>query len=174
MIKKVIFISGLGGTGKSSVVHYFLENPIKGFTFFDFDKGKYKAPPYDKPHLHGEWRVKQNRWWLSVANKEYEKNKDIPVVVGLSRYPRQLLSFPEAKEFNQENIHFGLLTCNDDARKERLHGRGDPHHWQGKKDWYDEFFHEMELVNAHVIDTSKLTIEEVAQDIKEWLATIAK
>jgi hypothetical protein len=79
--KKVIFISGIGGTGKTAIVNYFMENPINGFTFYDFDRGKYKIPSYDSVHL--PWRTKMNNWWLKVAHNEYEKKGNIVVISGL-------------------------------------------------------------------------------------------
>lgn len=103
MTKKVIFISGLGGTGKSTIFHYFLEHPIPHFSFFDFDHGKFRVPPYSENHL--AWRTKQNKWWLKVANKEYDVKGNIPVIVGQCLYPSQIIKLPEAKPFGREHIH---------------------------------------------------------------------
>lgn len=167
MKKKIVFISGLGGTGKSTIVDYFLQHPIDNFTFFDFDKGKYKAPLYDENHL--EWRKKQTEWWLDVASESITTKNNIAVIVGLSLYPSQILQLPNSAVFGKENIYFGHLTCNASIRKDRLHDRGDSHHWQGHKQWYDEFFEEMNRINAFEIDTSHSIIEETAKTIQNWL-----
>jgi deoxyadenosine/deoxycytidine kinase len=172
MIKKVIFISGLGGTGKSTMVYHFLENPIYSFTFFDFDKGKLKAPPYNESHL--EWRKQQTKWWLRVANKEFDIKNNITVIIGLCLYPRQIIELPEAKFFGKDNIHFAHLISEHSDRKDRLYNRGDSHHCQGHKPWYDEFFEEMSAVKSFEINTSSLNINDTAKTIQDWLVTIKK
>lgn len=173
--KSVIFITGLGGTGKSTIWHHFLENPIPGFSFYDFDKGKYKAPPYDKHKTeHHPWRIKQTNWWLKVAHKEYDVRHNILVIMGLSLYPNGLLELPNAKYFKSENIHFGLLTCEPEERKKRLHKRGDSHHWKGHQPWYDEFFEEMKKEGAIEINTTCESIQKTAESIKKWLVGITK
>ncbi|OGZ60733.1 MAG: hypothetical protein A2919_01085 [Candidatus Spechtbacteria bacterium RIFCSPLOWO2_01_FULL_43_12] len=167
MQKKVAFISGLGGTGKTAVYYYFLENPVKTITFYDFDKGKYKSPPHNEDHL--KWRANQNNWWLEVANKEYEVKGNITVVLGLCLYPRQIPQLPNAKYFEQNSFLFGHLTCDHEVRKERLFGRGNPDHWEGVKPWYEEFFQEMKGENVFEIDTTNSSVEEVALKIKDWI-----
>ena len=109
------------------MVYHFLDNPIKGYTFFDFDKGKFKAPPYNESHF--EWRKKQTKWWLEVANKEFEVKNNIVVIIGLCIYPKQITELSESKTFGKGNIHFAHLICNSEVRKNRLFDRGDSNHW---------------------------------------------
>jgi len=168
--KKIVFIAGIGGTGKTAIVYHFMENPIKGFTFYDFDRGKYKIPPYDSFHL--PWRTKMNNWWLEVAHNEYEIKGNIAVISGICLYPRQIIELPNAKYFKKEDIIFGHLTCEHEVRKKRLFDRGSPHHWKGHIPWYDEFFKEMKDGNAYEIDTTNVSIKEVAEDVKDWLLKI--
>lgn len=167
MQKKVVFISGLGGTGKTAVYYYFLENPVKGFAFFDFDKGKFKTPPHNEDHL--KWRTDQNNWWLEVAHKEYEVKGNITVVLGLCLYPRQIPKLPNAKYFEKDSFLSGHLICDHEVRKERLYGRGNSDHWEGIKPWYEEYFKEMKSTNVYEIDTTKLNIQGVAGKIESWL-----
>lgn len=171
MIKKVAFISGLGGTGKTAVYFNFLENPIKGFTFFDFDKGKLKSPPHNEDHL--KWRTDQNNWWLEVAHKEYETKGNVSIILGLCLYPRQIPNLPNAQYFEKENFLFGHLICDHEVRKERLFGRGNPDHREGVKPWYEEFFKEMKREDVHEIDTTSSSVEEVALRIKNWITKIS-
>lgn len=166
MKKQIVFISGLGGTGKSSLVWYFMENPVRGFSFYDFDKGKYKIPPYGENHL--EWRTNMTKWWLEVGDKEYEVKGNVIVVIGLSLYPQSIFKLYEANSFD-ENICFGHLLCDPDVRKLRLEARGDAHHWGGHKDWYDEFFASMKDVGAREFDTTNDSVEQTAAKVIKWL-----
>jgi len=166
MQKEILFISGLGGTGKSSLVWHFWEHPVPGFRFFDFDFGKYKIPPYGEDHL--EWRTKMTKWWLAVGEAECSVQGNVPVIVGQSLFPRQILALDEAAPF-AGHVGFGHLLCAPEERKVRLEARGDGHHWGGHKDWYDAFFAEMAAVGAREFDTTHRTIKEVAGEVVGWL-----
>lgn len=103
---------------------------MKGFSFYDFDKGKYTTPPYGGNDL--EWRINMTKWWLKVADKESDVQGVVPVIMGLSLYPEKILHLPEAAAF-EKNIQFAHLFCSPDERKKRLEKRGDAHHWGGTK-----------------------------------------
>lgn len=167
MTKKVIFISGLGGTGKSTIFHYFLEHPLSHFSFFDFDHGKFRIPPYSENHL--AWRTKQNKWWLKVANKEFAVKNNISVIVGQCLYPNQIIKLPEAKPFGKEHVHFVHLLTTPNVRKKRLIDRGDQHHFQLHKPWYNDFYKEMTAAHAFEIETSRESVKETAKRIQGWL-----
>lgn len=165
-----VFISGLSGTGKSTLVNYFSENPIEGWGFYDFDKGKYEIPEDESEHL--AWRTKQTNYWLEVALQNALEKNIKTAVMGLSLYPETTFELPNANKFDQNDIRFALIHTDDEKRKQRLEQRGTPQHWQGKKDWYDEFYQAMREHGEKEFDTTNQSPEETAQEIKTWLEEI--
>lgn len=108
-----------------------------------------------------------NRWWMKVAEKECEVKGNVPVILGLCLYPRQIPELEESKEFLKENIFVAHLVADHEDRKKRLMDRGDAHHWKGVIPWYYEFFQEMEGIFE--INTSLQSIEESAKVVRRWL-----
>lgn len=161
MKPKLAFLTGLSGTGKSTLVRFFRGNPISGWGVFDFDEAGEPVPKNRSEH-HA-WRMRQTQWWLSQ-----DFNKDT-VIIGLSLYPSALLMLPEAKD---RSIHFGLLNVSHEVRKERIHERGTPDAWQGVQDWYSEFFEELKRIQAKEFDTEINSAEQTAQEVRAWLQSL--
>lgn len=160
--RKIFFITGLWGTGKSSVVRYFNENPLAGFQFFDFDKGFFLPPKNRQKHL--KWRYSQTEYWLQQGMMLSERGT-ITVVCGMCLYPSQVNSLPTATYFGRDGIEFGCLTAENGIRKDRLVQRGDADMFVEHKEWYTDFYAELRSVDAFMIDTSKLSVQEVAASI---------
>ncbi len=161
----IVFISGLSGTGKSTIVDYFRNHPVDGWLFYDYDNGKFPVPDDEKDHL--EWRKSQSEYWLQVALKNQENNTKT-CVLGMALYPSNTCELPSAKSFGN-NIHFSLIDCSDDERKKRLFDRGTPQHWQGEKDFYAEFRKVNSEHRGKTFDTTNKTVKETAEEIKDWL-----
>lgn len=166
----IVFISGLGGVGKTTLVDYFTQHPLEGWIFYDFDKGKYEIPNDQKDHL--DWRKKQTDYWLEVALNHGLNDNLQTVIMGLSLYPEKTFELSNADKFKKNNIHFALINAQDEERKRRLIERGTPHHYQGIKEWYDEFFKKMRESGDCEFDTTNKTKEETAQEIKQYLMEI--
>lgn len=169
-MESIVFISGLSGTGKSTIVDYFSNNPIKGWQFYDYDKGKHPVPADESDHL--EWRKLQSEYWLQVAKENAEQSINT-CILGMALYPKNTYELPTAKYFG-DNIHFALIDCEDEERKKRLFDRGTPRHWQGKKDFYAEFRKVNSEHRGKIFDTTDKTIDQTADEIKNWLSSLGE
>lgn len=161
----IVFISGLSGTGKSTIVKYFKNHPVDSWLFYDYDKGELPVPDNESEHLN--WRKLQSEYWLKVAINNSQNNINT-CVLGMALYPADTYKLSSAKVFS-DNIHFALIDCDDIERKKRLFNRGTPHHWQGEKDFYAEFRKVNAAHRGKTFDTTNKTVEETAAEIKEWL-----
>lgn len=168
-VSHIVFISGLGGTGKTSLVTYFKKHPMPHWKYYDFDKGKYKAPR--DPSKHHAWRIKQNDYWLTVALANSKKNIN-SLIFGMCLYPKQILK-RKPKEIARKQLHFAYLYCQPQIRKERLIKRGNSDHWRGYRfPWHIEFHAVMKKDCEKKFDTTKITLPQTAQKIKRWLEKI--
>jgi 8-oxo-dGTP pyrophosphatase MutT (NUDIX family)/GTPase SAR1 family protein len=165
----IVFISGLSGTGKSTLVEYFKNHPIDSWLFYDYDKGEFPVPDYESEHL--EWRKKQSEYWLQVA-LENKKNNIDTCVLGMALYPENTFELVSAAKL-KNNISFALIDCSDEERKKRLFDRGTPQHWQGEKDFYTEFRRVNSEHCGQTFDTTNKKVEETAQEIKNWLESLS-
>ncbi len=164
--RNIFFITGLSGTGKSALYYYFLENPLKGFAFFDYDESRIKLR--DSKDID-DFRIKQYHWWMDIARKTVETNKLTPVIFGHALRPLNILINPLDDFFTFKDHHFGLLTCTNEERKKRLINRGQPHLFEGHKKWHDYYLEDEKKHCEFEIDTTNLKIEEVASKVKEFL-----
>lgn len=169
----IVFFNGLGGAGKSEIVRYLKENPIDGWKIFDFDSdGESRCPKDGTEEEKHQWREKQMKWFLQKAQNNDTDNKNKTAIFGFSLYPSNTLELEEAKSYQDGNIHFALIDCEHEERKRRLIDRGTPDHWQGEKDWYPEFYKEMEKYSDRTFDNTSQPIQKTVEDIAEYLEEI--
>ena len=108
---KLIFINGLGGTGKTAVVNYFKKNPLKGWLFFDFDQGKYPIP--NEKIAIKEWRKKQHIWFLEECLRIQSIDIINICIMGVSLFPWDVRVLEEKGEIINKNIsQYAYLYCN--------------------------------------------------------------
>jgi len=167
MEKYIVFVSGLSGTGKSTIKEYFDQNPITEYRVYDFDKGKNKCPEDEKYHL--KWRSDQTEHWLKIGTENLKKNLGT-IIFGLSLYPQNIIKMAERHGIKESQLKFGYLITEDEERKKRLFDRGTPRHWQGEKPWYKIFYQELKDVNAKEFNTSGKKIEVLVGEIIKWMA----
>lgn len=173
MKKHIFFINGQGGTGKTSLVEYFLKHPIKNWLFFDYDHGAIKAPKdaQDK-EAWKLYKTAQTSWWIEVANAHTLVQDMNLAILGAFQFPwkiEELEAFPLLKD---TPIHHAFLYCKDEERKRRLEQRGDGHLWTAHSGSDEELLKKIEQYGSKKFDTSLQTIPEVAEDIRNFLHTL--
>lgn len=167
---RTFYISGVAGTGKSTVLDELLSRGYKGF---DVDmvgvcgwfhketkeKGKYK------PGIGAEW-VKAHDYLCDIKRlkEEIKKQKsDIVFVAGITSNQKDFLALFE-KVF--------LLHTDKEVIFDRLKNRTGPNQF-GKKEedrkdtaWYQEFESDMIKLGAMPIESS-ISVKEIADKIEE-------
>lgn len=161
-----VLINGRGGVGKSSALHALLENPPRGWVFFDFDHGKF--PPPKDGESGKEWRRAQHNWWLKVAQAWHAQDVHV-CVFGVGIFPWQVGELSESKHFAPEQLHYGVITCSREVRRARLQARGTEHIAE-----YDEEKSAALLTKMHDHGVREFSSEMsepagVAAEVRTWL-----
>ncbi|MCH7568602.1 MAG: hypothetical protein IIA87_04230 [Nanoarchaeota archaeon] len=159
IVSNSYFITGAEGAGKSSLVPL-IKKRFPNIDVHDFDS--VGVPP--NPQL--QWRLDTTLHWIKIALKNQEKNKST-CIIGLS-FPSEVEEFEESKKLNK--ILYCLLDMHEKERKKRLRKRNTP-----------EMIEDLEQLNklredfkqtkykTNIIDTSNLSLNEVANEIIDWL-----
>lgn len=157
----IFFITGACGTGKSSIIN-FLKKSLNNFEIYDFDE----VGVPDNPPL--AWRHNTTKHWLKVGKDNLEKNKST-IVCGLT-IPQEIEKF--MLNDLEEKIYIMLLDVSNEEREKRLKLRNAD---QDLIDELDEviglrkWVPESRLEGKNVINTTKLSIEEVASEVKKLI-----
>ncbi len=113
MEPQVYFISGVCGTGKSSVLPYLKEAlPAAKYDVRDFDE---RGVP-DGGGL--EWHNNETRYWLEVADKNAKENKST-IICGFAEPER----FKNVHQQKYLPARLFLLHASGDTIRKRLFGR---------------------------------------------------
>jgi hypothetical protein len=155
---KTIFILGAEGVGKSSVLDL-LKKEFLGIDFYDFDE---VGVPED-PSL--QWRLDTTLHWINKSLENQKKGK-ITCVLGLF-FPEELKGFENFEKLKE--VSFCLLNVGERERERRLKKRGatkevieDVENLLGLRKQIKE-------ITGKVIDTSKLSIEETFERLKDFI-----
>jgi len=157
---KTYFITGAEGVGKSSIIHI-LKKHFPKIDIHDFDE---VGVPLN-PKL--QWRLNTTLHWIKKAKQNQENNKST-CIVGLC-FPNEVKDIKESKKIYK--IFFCLLDLHESERERRLHKRNSP-----KEQIQDlEQLHQLRdkikktKYSKQIIDTTKLSIEEAAKKVIEWI-----
>lgn len=164
----IVFISGLGGTGKTTTVEYFKSHSLPGWKVYDFDSGSEPCPHVLSEHL--AWRTRENEYWLSIAAQNAKQNINT-MIIGMCLYSRQIREMAERMNIDALLIRYAYLICEPTERKRRLFAQNAPQRWRDVP-WHEEFLMTMRNECEKEFDTTRKTIEEVAGEITRWLKGI--
>lgn len=162
-MRKIAFIVGQGGSGKTTLVNYFKEHPVNGWLFFDFDNGA-KVKPHTKDlSLLKPWVEQQRDFWLKEVRSPKYGDKNV-ALFGVGLFPWKIN--------NPEGIHFAYLSVDQTLRKDRLYKRGDPNLWEAYQKDITSIVERLDELGAKKIENSNRPIEETAEEIKGWLLSL--
>lgn len=162
-MKKIVFIVGQGGSGKTTLVNYFRNHPVNDWVFFDFDNGAIKKPDSKDSVKLKKWAEKQREHWIEDLKSEKYQNQNI-VLFGINLFPWKVGS--------SKNIHFAYLVCGQESRKDRLEKRGDRHLWDQHHKDVSDIVCKLNEYGAKPLETGSCSVEESAQNIKNWLLSL--
>lgn len=171
-MKEIIFVCGVNGVGKSSIIPY-----LKSLLSLD----KYDIRDFDErgvPESAGSaWRMSETAYWLETAKRTLKDTGRITIVCGFIKP----IDFGTSLKDLGSTIQCILLDAHSDAIRQRLkqrytkNGFFDPEQKViGKSvlEFIDGNLYtlnmlkgEFEALGCPIIDTSKLAPEEVAKSI---------
>ncbi|HEY7259512.1 MAG TPA: hypothetical protein VH459_10600 [Gaiellales bacterium] len=120
-----------------------------------------------------EWRLRSNEEWLQTALEHQRAGRDM-LLAGNTPIG-ELVDSPSAPLI--EGISACLLDCDDATRTERLRVRGEAWIERTGAD-LDDYLAWADLLrrhaadprwNVHTIDTSRLSVDEVADELARWI-----
>lgn len=185
-MKTIYFVAGASGSGKSTILPNL--NALLGTSYNVFDFDDIGVPK----NADKKWRQEATEQWIKKLLEEDKKSVLLgQMVLG------EILASPSA--FQLGKVHFCLLDVSDKERINRLkkrntHGIGQHslnwaawlrvHHedpqWEQhviKDDsWHDMQFDQWDkletwcpVASIKIIDTTNVSIEEVASQVKDWI-----
>lgn len=188
-MKELFFVAGASGSGKSAIQRKLHDVLGSEYSVYDFDD---IGVPKDADK---KWRQEATEQWIKKLLEEKKKSVLLgQIVLG------EVLASPSAAKLGK--VYFCLLDVSDQERIKRLKARntyGINQHslnwaaWlrmhQGEPQWeqhvikndswpnmqfarWDKLTNWKPLAFTHLIDTTNLTIEQVATQVKDWIETI--
>ena len=162
----ISLITGLPGSGKTTIANQFQNKPLDGWQSFDFDKGKYKIPPTDNTEV----QYKQLVWWLEKAANLYRTDGTKSVIFGFWGFPENLERAITEAGVEVEAVKIGYLYADIYALKSRKIVRGEKQLYDGElTGWKKAFIEALDEIGARRFDTTNATVEETYKEVKDWL-----
>ncbi len=161
----IVFISGQGGSGKTTLVKYFENNPVDNWLFFDFDEGAVEKPDTTDMEKLAVWVKAQRENWLKEVRSEKYAGKNI-CLFGVGLFPWKV-GFPD-------DVKYAYLSVDQNLRKDRLIDRGDPHLYEAYQKDINDIVKRLDEAGAKKFDNSNRPIDQTAEEIKDWLNKLIK
>jgi len=169
-MKKIIFVLGASGSGKTTTVEYIeSENPDKYF-FAYFDQPKVPSEEeIEKQYGNWEnWGIQRTNEWL---DKIKNKNKDRVTIFDIQTKPENIEN--ACKKFEITDYAIIILDCSNEERKKRLIERGQPNLINDSLFDWAQFLRDEACKNDYIIiDNTELIKKKGFKKVKEVLKTI--
>ncbi len=175
---KIIFITGVCGSGKSSLIPYLKTRlPDKQFDIHDFDE---RGVP---DNANRKWRLDETRYWLNIGETNI-KRKVSTIITGFSS-PDEIKNMSLTKGVK---IIFCLLDASPNIIRKRLNGRyltqkSKKELKRASGDTLEQFIKDNTAYTTklrklckdwgyHIINTNNLNPKEVSTEIVDWIKKI--
>lgn len=165
-MKKLIFILGASGSGKTSNVKNIESKNQDEYHFAYFDQ--LGVPPEKEVvEKHGGWE----KWGLQRLNDLVKKIKGDYIenrvtIFDVQNKPENIENV--CKEFGISNYAIILLDCSNEERKNRLMQRNQPHLITDSLLTWAQFLRDEATHRGYtIIDNTKLTVEEGFKKVEE-------
>jgi thymidylate kinase len=165
----IIFISGVCGVGKTSIIP-FLKKGLKGkkYDIHDFDE---RGVPEGAGR---EWRIKESLYWATLGKQNIEQNI-FTIICGFSR-PSELLSLLGSKKTTlilldikpkilKERLSGRYQTKESVVRLKAVTGKGVEKFIEDNINFSSILRDECKKFRCEIIDTSELAVKDVAQKV---------
>lgn len=172
-MKKLIFILGASGSGKTTNVKTIENKYPDKYHFAYFDQPKVPSVEEVQENYGGweKWGIERTNEWIKKIKESYVENK--VTIFDVHTKPENIEN--ACKDFGITDYVVILLDCSDDERKRRLTERGQAHlindsllEWAG--------FLRQEAVNKNyiVINNTELTVEEGFKKVEDTIKELSK
>jgi len=165
-MKKLIFILGASGSGKTSNVKNIESKNSDKYFFAYFDQ---QGVPSEKEVIerYGDWEkwgIQRINEWINKIKEDYIENR--VTIFDVQNKPENIENV--CKEFGISNYNVILLDCSDNERKSRLMQRNQPHLINDSLFIWAQFLRdEASLKGYTIIDNTDLSMEEGFKKIEE-------
>jgi len=170
--RHVLVVTGASGAGKTSAVRALEARGLDGVRCFYFDSvGVPSAEIMQRDFGGGEkWQAHATARWLAQLDA---LSRDVRVAV-LDGQTRPSFVFDAADRAPTSDLHVALLDCSPEARGERLRGpRGQPELASDRMtSWASYLRDQADARGLPIIDTTSLTVDEVADELEALLRAL--
>jgi len=171
-VPQILVVTGASGAGKTAAVRAVEARALPGVCCFYFDSiGVPSMEVMTRDFGGGEkWQAHATARWMARLDA---LPGDVHVAV-LDGQTRPSVVF-EAARSCAGDVRVALLDCSAEARAERLCGpRGQPELVSGRmNNWAAYLRGQADALRLPIIDTTALTVEEVADELSMLIRTMA-
>lgn len=105
-MKKIYFVTGVSGIGKTTLIQYLRPLLGNGFEIHDFDE---RGVPNNAGR---QWRLDETQYWINLGLKNFDKG--IRTII---------CGFARPSEQNNPSVYFILLDADEETIQQRLWSR---------------------------------------------------